>query len=159
MSIVFCAVLCCKLDVLLQNVEELAPLDQHLEKEHQEKTKVKNIEVMHGLVVPLCIQCCDTYSCCAFARHADSSYAVLHLYRLLSLEGMTLTRGTTLPTQSRSLLKRSCTYASIRSSISRRRKHSFGIWPRPHCAILQETRSTDPQTQAITLGIVLPLPP
>lgn len=29
----------------LQNVEELAPIDQHLEKEHQEKTKVKNIEV------------------------------------------------------------------------------------------------------------------
>ncbi|KAL3139632.1 hypothetical protein ABBQ38_003948 [Trebouxia sp. C0009 RCD-2024] len=28
------------------NVEELAPLDQHLEKEHQEKTKVKNIEVV-----------------------------------------------------------------------------------------------------------------
>ena len=31
--------------LLMQNVEELAPLDQHLEKEHQEKTKVKNIEV------------------------------------------------------------------------------------------------------------------
>ena len=30
---------------LVQNVEELAPIDQHLEKEHQEKTKVKNIEV------------------------------------------------------------------------------------------------------------------
>ena len=29
----------------LQSVEELAPLDQHLEKEHQEKTKVKNIQV------------------------------------------------------------------------------------------------------------------
>ena len=33
----------------LQNVEELAPIDQHLEKEHQEKTKVKNIEVPDGI--------------------------------------------------------------------------------------------------------------
>ena len=31
--------------VVLQSVEEMAPLDQQLEKEHQEKTKVKNIEV------------------------------------------------------------------------------------------------------------------
>lgn len=30
---------------VLQSVEELAPIDQHLEKEHQEKTKVKNIQV------------------------------------------------------------------------------------------------------------------
>ena len=31
--------------LVLQSVEEMAPLDQQLEKEHQEKTKVKNIEV------------------------------------------------------------------------------------------------------------------
>ena len=31
--------------LMLQSVEEMAPLDQQLEKEHQEKTKVKNIEV------------------------------------------------------------------------------------------------------------------
>ena len=31
--------------MVLQSVEEMAPLDQQLEKEHQEKTKVKNIEV------------------------------------------------------------------------------------------------------------------
>ena len=35
--------------MMLQNVEELAPIDQHLEKEHQEKTKVKNIEVDQGV--------------------------------------------------------------------------------------------------------------
>lgn len=29
----------------LQAVDDLAPIDQHLEKEHQEKTKVKNIQV------------------------------------------------------------------------------------------------------------------
>ena len=29
-----------------QSVEESAPIDQHLEKEHQEKTKVKNIQVI-----------------------------------------------------------------------------------------------------------------
>ena len=29
-----------------QSLEELAPLDQHLEKQHQEKTKVKNINVV-----------------------------------------------------------------------------------------------------------------
>ena len=33
------------LAMVLQSVEEMAPLDQQLEKEHQEKTKVKNIEV------------------------------------------------------------------------------------------------------------------
>jgi hypothetical protein len=31
---------------LMQSLEELAPLDQHLEKQHQEKTKVKNINVV-----------------------------------------------------------------------------------------------------------------
>ena len=30
--------------MLLQPVDDLAPIDQHLEKEHQEKTKVKNIQ-------------------------------------------------------------------------------------------------------------------
>lgn len=30
----------------LQSLEELAPIDQHLEKQHQEKTKVKNINVV-----------------------------------------------------------------------------------------------------------------
>jgi histone acetyltransferase MYST1 len=30
----------------MQSLEELAPLDQHLEKQHQEKTKVKNINVV-----------------------------------------------------------------------------------------------------------------
>ena len=40
----------------MQNVEELAPLDQHLEKEHQEKTKVKNIEVKLFVSVILVIQ-------------------------------------------------------------------------------------------------------
>ena len=28
----------------MQDVADLAPIDQHLEKEHQEKTKVKNIQ-------------------------------------------------------------------------------------------------------------------
>ena len=28
----------------LQDMAELPPIDQHLEKEHQEKTKVKNIQ-------------------------------------------------------------------------------------------------------------------
>lgn len=32
-----------------QPVEELAPLDQTLEKEHEEKTKVKNIQVTLSL--------------------------------------------------------------------------------------------------------------
>lgn len=31
--------------LVLQPMEELAPLDQSLEKEHEEKTKVKNIQV------------------------------------------------------------------------------------------------------------------
>jgi histone acetyltransferase MYST1 len=31
---------------MFQDVSELAPIDQHLEKEHQEKTKVKNIQVV-----------------------------------------------------------------------------------------------------------------
>lgn len=31
--------------MLWQELSELAPIDQHLEKEHQEKTKVKNIQV------------------------------------------------------------------------------------------------------------------
>ena len=30
----------------MQSLEELAPIDQHLEKQHQEKTKVKNINVV-----------------------------------------------------------------------------------------------------------------
>lgn len=30
---------------LLQDVHDLAPIDQQLEQEHQEKTKVKNIQV------------------------------------------------------------------------------------------------------------------
>ena len=29
---------------MLQDMAELPPIDQHLEKEHQEKTKVKNIQ-------------------------------------------------------------------------------------------------------------------
>ena len=33
------------MQVPFQAVEELPPIDQHLEKEHQEKTKVKNIQV------------------------------------------------------------------------------------------------------------------
>ena len=35
----------------VQNIEELPEIDQHLEKEHQEKTKVKNIQV-RGRVLP-----------------------------------------------------------------------------------------------------------
>ena len=30
----------------LQDINDLAPIDQHLEKEHQEKTKVKNIQTV-----------------------------------------------------------------------------------------------------------------
>ena len=30
----------------MQDVADLAPIDQHLEKEHQEKTKVKNIQAV-----------------------------------------------------------------------------------------------------------------
>ena len=30
--------------IVLQDMAELPPIDQHLEKEHQEKTKVKNIQ-------------------------------------------------------------------------------------------------------------------
>ena len=33
----------------LQPVDDLAPIDQDLEKEHQEKTKVKNIQACMGL--------------------------------------------------------------------------------------------------------------
>ena len=41
-----CPAACSAMQALvLQSVEEMAPLDQQLEKEHQEKTKVKNIEV------------------------------------------------------------------------------------------------------------------
>ena len=29
-----------------QDINDLAPIDQHLEKEHQEKTKVKNIQAV-----------------------------------------------------------------------------------------------------------------
>lgn len=38
----------------MQAVEELPPLDQHLEKEHQEKTKVKNIQVSRCPCAPSC---------------------------------------------------------------------------------------------------------
>ena len=31
---------------MVQDVADLAPIDQHLEKEHQEKTKVKNIQAV-----------------------------------------------------------------------------------------------------------------
>ncbi len=40
--------------ILLQPVDDLAPIDQHLEKEHQEKTKVKNIQV-HNLLEMFCL--------------------------------------------------------------------------------------------------------
>ena len=47
-----------------QSLEELPPIDQHLEKQHQEKTKVKNINVvemgryeMDTWWVPCCLLC------------------------------------------------------------------------------------------------------
>lgn len=44
----------------MQDINDLAPIDQHLEKEHQEKTKVKNIqavEVGKYEVGPICCLC------------------------------------------------------------------------------------------------------
>lgn len=45
-----------------QPVEELAPLDQTLEKEHEEKTKVKNIQVNLSLHETL-LEVLDDYGC------------------------------------------------------------------------------------------------
>ena len=71
---------------------------------------------------------------------------------------MTLTRGTTPHTLSPLLLKRSCTYVSIRSSTSRRRRLWSDIWQRHPCGIRLGMRYTGHQTLVTTLGTV-PLHP
>lgn len=50
-----------------QPVEELAPLDQTLEKEHEEKTKVKNIQVNLSLHETL-LEELDDYGCLRCTR-------------------------------------------------------------------------------------------
>ena len=99
--------------LFLQNVEELAPIDQHLEKEHQEKTKVKNIEVSCCLHNHLCWYCLDAVKLHT-AQDAQSVVGLtVVICRLLSLVAMTLTLGITRRILSLSLLKRSCTSVNI----------------------------------------------
>ena len=78
---------------MLQDMAELPPIDQHLEKEHQEKTKVKNIQCVEmgkyevSTAVHLRLKCSEasclirdmSFGSCVSPGLTTYTYFVLHM--------------------------------------------------------------------------------
>ena len=69
---------------LSQDMADLAPIDQHLEKEHQEKTKVKNIQSVEMGSYEVRTRCpCPAIPSCYCALGEKAWFAARHAWRLL----------------------------------------------------------------------------